>query len=397
MPRPPLALPPALDEVLSRAEAKGHAAFLVGRAIPALLRGETPPEFELWVAATQDALRKLFPHAVTGVGSRWLLLPTAAGPIDLHGLTDASALEAALAPRDFRAHAIAYRASEARFVDPFAGFDDIAAKRLSAIGDPVANLAADPLRALRAIDLASTHALALDPALADALPSAAPALKALRGPRVRRELDALLLGPRAGDAVRRLREARIEAALVPGARDDAPFVIERLPPDLSLRWAAWLRDTAVVLLLRNLRMPRDRASCIERWLLRHPVDAGNAAALAGRARKLLHRETEDREPLLALRRAEIQPGDAEALAGFERLEEALARQREADDRAARRQSLAIDGSQVMDHLGCRPGAHVGQALRHLTEQITTDPGQNEPQRLLALLDAWWAERGPTTG
>jgi tRNA nucleotidyltransferase/poly(A) polymerase len=396
MSSPPVALPPALDEVLARTEAKGHATFLVGRCIPALLRGEAPADFEVLCAAPQDALRKLFPRAVTGVHSRWLMLPSAAGPIDLHSLTDADALEAALAPRDFRIHAIAYRASEGRFVDPFDGQGDLAAKRLSAVGDPGAMLAVDPLRALRAVRLASTHELVFDDALADALPSAAPALKAMKGPRARRELDALLLCPRPGEAVRRLRAARIETALVPGAREDAPSVIERLPPDLALRWSAWLRDTAVVLLLRNLRMPRDRARRIERWLLRHPVDAGNAAALAARARKLLHRDAEDREPLLALRRAEIPPGDSEGLEAFERLRKALDRQRDADARAARRQTLAIDGSRVMEHLHCRPGAHVGQALRYLTEQISEDPARNEPERLLALLDAWW-ERNRTKG
>jgi hypothetical protein len=42
----------------------------------------------------------------------------------------------------------------------------------------------------------------------------------------------------------------------------------------------------------------------------------------------------------------------------------------------------------MARLGCGPGARVGSALRFLAEQIERDPSQNQPDVLLALLDAW---------
>ncbi len=396
MPAPSLALPPALDAVIARAESRGVAILPVGRALQLPLERVTPREFELWCVAPQDGLRALFPHAVTGVDARRLLLPSEAGPIDLYALPHRDALEAALGRRDFRSHAIAYRPREAEFVDPFDGLGDIERRCLRSVGDPVAMLAADPLRALRAVAVSSRRGLVLDPKLADALSSAAQPLKARSTPFTRQELEAILLGPRVRTAIETLRSHGLEAALVPGAREDAPRVIEALPLDLTLRWTAWLRDTAVVLLLRRLRMPRDRGHTIERWLQRHPVDAGNAAALASRARRLLHRDASDREPLLALRRAEIAAHAGEHADQLDRLEAALARQREIEAREARRQRLALDGSQVMAHLGCRPGAHVGEALRHLSEIILEDPSANEPARLRAELDRWWANRRPAT-
>ena len=60
----------------------------------------------------------------------------------------------------------------------------------------------------------------------------------------------------------------------------------------------------------------------------------------------------------------------------------------AREQTQRRAALALDGRAVMAHLGCGPGARVGQALRHLAEAVARDPSLNRPESLRDLLDAW---------
>jgi poly(A) polymerase len=52
---------------------------------------------------------------------------------------------------------------------------------------------------------------------------------------------------------------------------------------------------------------------------------------------------------------------------------------------------ALDGHQVMEHLGIGPGRDVGRALDHLME-IRLDEGEIPESEAYARLDQWWAER-----
>jgi hypothetical protein len=72
---------------------------------------------------------------------------------------------------------------------------------------------------------------------------------------------------------------------------------------------------------------------------------------------------------------------------------ALARTQQAERAALHRAALAVDGADIMRHLGGGPGSHVGRALRYLSECVARDPAQNRRETLLALLDAWTSAGG----
>jgi tRNA nucleotidyltransferase/poly(A) polymerase len=249
---------------------------------------------------------------------------------------------------------------------------------------------ADPVRALRAARLVSELGLEVDPELEAALQETAPVFEKWGGRRARVEIDALLVGPHARRALELLVRTRIGAALAPGAADDLAAVVSRLPDDLELRLAGWLRGAPAAATLRKLRCPRDRAVRVERMLQMHPVDAGPRAAREARARRLARRPEAERAALLALRAAELDAAPADALARgrLDHLIECLDRAERAHERTARRATLALDGLGVMAHLGCGPGATVGRALRFLADQIERDPTRNQPAALRTLLDSW---------
>ena len=118
-------------------------------------------------------------------------------------------------------------------------------------------------------------------------------------------------------------------------------------------------------------------------------------------RRLLRRAGEnDFDALVALRRAELERGEAarrsDAAAASERLralEQAVARVRRSGALALHRFDLAIRGDEVMRLLGGGPGPHVGRALRFLTECVIEDPACNTPDALRARLASWNPARG----
>ena len=201
-----------------------------------------------------------------------------------------------------------------------------------------------------------------------------------------------------GRALALLRELGLEQVLVgqPIAAD-APALVAALPPDLTLRLAAWLRGRDAAALLGRLRFPRQRTAEVAQLVRLHPIDASRAGGELGRL--LIRVGHGGVLALLALREAELDVlASPEATApARERLAE-LRRDLELRVRAGvvagGRPHLAVGGEEVMAWLGCRAGPEVGRALRYLTIQVLEDPARNEPERLRELLRAWRAAGAP---
>ena len=232
--------------------------------------------------------------------------------------------------------------------------------------------------------------VAPDASLEAALPASAEALGDVAAERVRAELERLLVAPHAAEGLRLLRRSGLERVLLPDAPADAAEVVDRLPPELPLRLAAWLRGTRSAAFLGRWRLPRRTAREVERVLALHPIDAATRGDDASVRR--LRRRAGGEDALaraLALRRAE-----APAAATLERLdviERALERTRAAPVAI---RDLALGGERAMEILGIAPGPTVGRALRYLSEWVLEDPARNEPALLEEALRAWAAADAP---
>jgi len=380
----------ALLEAIERA---GHAAAALGVCVRELARGARPESFEVGTSADFASLCALFPRGVV-TGFDRLSLASAAGPVDVHPFRGGD-VQAELAQRDFTLHAIA-QAADGEWLDPHDGLGDLDARVLRATGDADARFAHDSVRALRAARLVAELGLALAPATSRAAAAVAARVGAERPARLREELGRLLLAPRVADGLLALRRLGIEAALAGSVADEAPELVARLPRDLELRLAAWLRGGRAIATLRALRYPRDRVLRVERLLQLHPIEAGPAHAREQRVRRLARRSLADLEALVALREAEIAVrGEGEAAARrLDPVRAAISRTWRADRLADARAALGVDGEDVMRRLGVGPGSHVGRALNHLAACVAEDPSCNRRETLLALLDDF-AGRGGT--
>jgi tRNA nucleotidyltransferase/poly(A) polymerase len=411
--------PPAeLLDASRRLRDAGCQAWLVGEALPSLLRGDIPVSFELATSASPERILELFPAAVpTQPDSGIVTIPTSDGPIDAAGFRNGPDAADDLGHRDFTFNAMAYDPVDCRLLDPFSGCKDLREGLLRCPGSAAARLAEDPLRALRAARLAGTYELRLDPTLERAIQQRAASLLEVDAGRCRRELSRLLLAPGAHAALTLMRHTGLQEALAPGVRDDAGALVESMPRRLTVRLAAWLRGTEAAPLLRRLRFGLPRSRSVLHILEHHPLDTSVDAANDSSVRRLLRGlSDEDMTAVFQMREWELahmatagNPGEATsteahagatpaaivtAQAGLDALRRAIGRVRGNDERRRRRQDLALDGREVMQALGCGPGRRVGLGLAYLVDRVARDPGCNSPEALRALLAEW--SKTPTT-
>jgi tRNA nucleotidyltransferase (CCA-adding enzyme) len=392
-------VPGAVREIIATLTGRGHAAYLVGGCVRDLLRGKDVGDFDVATSAAPETVLDLLPRAIPiGLRHGTVMVPTRDGPVDVTTFRAGPDIEADLAHRDFTINAMAYDSESETLLDPFNGQSDLAGRRLRAVGRAKDRFREDPLRILRAARLAATLDLEIAPEIESEMAKARAGLRDVARERVRRELALLLLAPDAAQGLALLRRTGIEADLAPGTTRDAAAVVGALPGELELRLMGWLRCTNAEAILRRLRFPRRTTQRVTRLLRHHPIGAGVNPKRDAAVRKLIKNlRPEDLDALCTLRETELAAGsDAEAsTAGLEQLcsfQAAIARVRRSGALALHRFDLTITGRDVMEVLGCGPGRLVGQALRHLTDQVVEDPARNTPEQLRELLKRWAAER-----
>ena len=223
-----LAASPALQVVLSLAQARGVQVYLVGGTVRELARGGRTPDLDLAVSGHTLELARDLARALAGT---YVLLDeqertarVVAGPdtLDLAEFRGPT-LEEDLRGRDFTINAMALDlaalvAGEAlELIDPLGGWTDLAAGRVRMVAAD--NLADDPLRLLRAYRFAATHGFAITPETAAAIQALAPALARVAGERVHYELFQLLAAPRAAVVLRDMDRTGLLTQVFPELAD----------------------------------------------------------------------------------------------------------------------------------------------------------------------------------
>ncbi|HEX7062460.1 MAG TPA: polynucleotide adenylyltransferase PcnB [Woeseiaceae bacterium] len=188
-------------KVLYRLNKAGYQAFLVGGCVRDALLGLHPKDFDVATNAHPDEVRALFSNCRL-IGRRFRLAHVrfgrevievatfrgAAAPADGNGngngfdsdvahdeqgriLRDNvyGTVEEDVWRRDFTCNALYYNIADFSIWDYVGGMDDIRARRLVLIGDPVKRLREDPVRMLRAVRFAAKLDFTIDHAAALAI------------------------------------------------------------------------------------------------------------------------------------------------------------------------------------------------------------------------------------
>ncbi|MDF2629377.1 MAG: putative nucleotidyltransferase [Symbiobacteriaceae bacterium] len=424
------ALPRAALEIMAALADRGHEVGLVGGAVRDLLLGLAPKDWDMVTSATPAEIMALFPSGrVMGAsrGGTTVLIPREGEPFEVTPYRGAN-LGDDLAHRDFTMNAMAL-GLDGTLHDPLGGQHDLVAGVVRACLDPVARLDEDPLRALRAIRLAAQFEFDLDPALATAVPTAAPRLQAIAPERIGAEFARILATRRPVWAMERLQETGLLAAFAPEISDmygieqnqyhrfdvwnHALAALGLAPAELHLRLAALLHDVGkprtistdergnrhfyahetvganmADQLLARLRLPAEVREKVVH-LIRYHMDLHLDGEMSDSAiRRMVRRiGLEHMHDLIQLRRADrlasgMRQGDLspETVHLLQQVDRILK-----EDAALRVTDLAIDGDDVLRIFGRPPGPYVGRVLDQLLEEITEDPRLNEREWLLSRL------------
>jgi len=386
-------VPTPVAQIAQKMIGAGHASYLVGPGLRDLLTQVDRSHYELSTDVPIGDILKLFPSGVLiGRHRDTVMVPSHAGLVDVIPFRAGTDIESDLGHRDFTINAIAFDIAEGKWVDPHGGRSDLENGLIRAVGRARDRFDADPIRALRGIRLAAIRGWALDTEVENALESTRTALTKIPREPVRREIIAILLSAGVLRALDQLEQSRITSQFAPGATPGAGPLVARLPRELELRLAGWLRGANARTALQRLRFSPPTIDRVE-LLLRHlqtdrQVSKTNSAAIARFARRT---GIQNLAAIIALREAEIETaGDspAEMKTELQALRASLASLRDSERTASERSKLMITGADVMECLGCEPGPHIGRAIEYLTERIRLDPTLNSLDKLRDLLRNW---------
>jgi poly(A) polymerase len=222
-------------QVVRRLNEAGHQALWAGGCVRDELLGLVPKDYDVASDAQPPQVRRLFPHTVA-VGASFGVIEvlgprTPAGRLRVQVATFRSDVaysdgrhpvavvfssprEDALR-RDFTINGMFFDPLEGRLLDYVGGQEDLKARVLRAIGDPVTRFTEDKLRMLRAARLASRFGLAIEPATAAAIRAMARELPVVSAERIADELRKLLVDRRRAHGVTLLDELGLAAVVLP--------------------------------------------------------------------------------------------------------------------------------------------------------------------------------------
>ncbi|WP_026412387.1 CCA tRNA nucleotidyltransferase [Actinomadura oligospora] len=345
--------------------------------------------------------------------------------------------------RDFAVNAMAVKLPGYEFVDPFGGLEDLGRGLIRTPGLPEDSFSDDPLRMMRAARFASQLGFTVAPDVVAAMTGMSSRIEIVSAERVRDELSKLLCGAHPREGLALLVDTGLAAHVLPelpklrleidehhrhkDVYEHSLIVLEQAiaqeedGPDLVLRLAALLHDIGKPKTRRfetggrvsfhhhemvgskmarkrltELRYPKDVigdvSRLVELHLRFHGYGTGEWTDSAVR------RYVRDAGPLLSrlhkLTRADCTTRNkrkAERLRRtYDELEVRISRLAEEEELAAIRPEL--DGNEIQEILGIRPGPIVGKAYKFLLE-LRLDQGPVGKDAATEALRAWGAEQG----
>ncbi|GAA4383569.1 CCA tRNA nucleotidyltransferase [Agromyces bauzanensis] len=358
-----------------------------------------------------------------------------------------STLDDDLTRRDFTVNALALRLPELTLVDPSGGVEDLIAGILRTPAAPEQSFGDDPLRMLRAARFSAQLGFVIEEGTRAAMFELAPQIDRISAERVRDELSKLLLTATPRGGIRLLVDSGLAERFIPeipalrlevdehhhhkDVYEHSLMVLDQAidyevsrgrmaSPDLVLRLAALLHDIGKPATrrlepggavsfhhhdmvgaklarkrLRALRFDNDTIAAVSRLIELHLRFFGYTDGVwsDSAVRRYVRDAGDQLERLHILTRADVTTRNrrkADRLAfAYDDLEERIAVLAEEEELAAVRPEL--DGRQIMQLLGLKPGPLVGEAYRFLLD-VRLDEGPIGPDAAAERLRAWWARR-----
>ena len=430
-------LPEPILYCINKLESAGFAAYAVGGCVRDDCLGLTPHDYDLCTSALPEQTEEVFrDHRLVLAGKKHgtVAVVIRGEVVEITTFRTEGAygdnrhpdwvafvphVEEDLARRDFTVNAMAYSPTRG-YADPFGGREDLDRGILRAVRDPRERFSEDSLRILRGVRFASRFRLRIDKETETAMAELAPLMENLARERVFEELCKLLPTLTAEETV---RFGPILGAVLPELKPLAGFdqqsphhaydllthvahVVEKVPADVTLRWAALLHDVGKVptftqdengrghfyghakesaamadAILRRLKAPNDLRQRVVVLIERHMTRPLADKKFLRRQLSTLGWETFGQ--LLALQQADMaSKGTEEPGEDYSEIY-ALLEEIRRENACLTLKDLAVNGRDLMA-LGLK-GKAVGQMLSTLLEEVLEERLPNEKQALLGFV------------
>ena len=432
-------LPDHVLQLMNRLEEAGFSCYAVGGCVRDWLLGLQPHDYDLCTAARPEQMKALFagyPQVLAGEKHGTVGIITGGGVVEIttyrcegdyrdnrhpERVEFVTAIEEDLARRDYTVNAMAYSPSRG-LCDPFGGKADLESRSLRAVGDPYARFREDSLRILRGVRFSVRFRLTPEKETLRAMTELAPLMENLARERVFDELCKLLPLVEAADL---LTYSPILTQVIPELKSAVGFqqcnphhaydiythiahVVEAVPGELPLRWAALLHDAGKAAtftldargtghflghakvsaemaneILHRLKAPNQLRQQVVQLIELHMTRLEPEKKTIRRWLSRLGPET--LEQLLQLQEGDMGSkgtGIPAEMVQFSQIR-ALVREIQTENACLSIRDLAVNGHDLMA-LGLQ-GQAIGRALEQLLQLVLDDQLPNEKEALLQAL------------
>ena len=435
-------LPEYVTTCIEKLETAGFAAFVVGGCVRDTCLGLVPHDYDMCTSALPEQTEAIFdgfPMVLAGKKHGTVSVIFGKEMVEITtfrqegGYADnrhpdwvefVDHVDADLARRDFTINAMAFSPTRG-YADPFGGRQDLQEKLLRAVGDPEVRFREDALRILRGLRFSARYDLTIEPGTMAAMIRMATTMDCLSAERVFAEFCGLL--PLLTSANMETF-APILSAAIPELRPMVGFdqrsphhaydlythvahVVENVPAELPLRWAALLHDVGKIptftvdetgrghfyghagtsaqmadAILRRLKAPTALRERVITLIANHMTRLEPSKKVLRRWLGKLGWETV--QQLLALQKADMR---SKGISRPEELEQftvisALLQEIQQENACLSVQDLAVSGHDLMA-LGYS-GRAIGQTLNRLLELVLDEQLENTRDTLLQQVQQW---------
>ncbi len=439
-----ITLPKEPQKIINILETANFEAYAVGGSVRDLLLKRQTQGWDFTTNAVPEEILKLFPDSFydNQFGTVGIKVTLSDKTRDIYeittyrsekGYTDhrhpdkiiwGKTLREDLSRRDFTINAIAFDGQ--KIIDPYQGQEDLKAKLIRAVGNPVDRFREDALRMMRAVRLAAELGFMIDQLTLEAIKKNAPLINKISAQRVRDELLKLLTAQYAADGVLLLKSSGLleqilpELAITFNTEQKSPqrhhiydvgthsvMALKHCPsPDPIVRLATLLHDIGktatfhqtpegvitfynhevvgtkltkqISQRLKLSKRQSEKLITLVRW---HQFSVDERQTDAALRRFIRRVNKENLQDILALRIGDRLGGGAQETSW--RLELFKKRLVEVQKQPFTVADLKVNGHDVMKEFACSPGPLVGKVLNQLFAEVESGKVPNDRQKLLA--------------
>jgi len=424
--------PPApVEKIIFTLSHAGFKAFFVGGAIRDLLLGKSPADYDIVTNCPLSTLQTIFHKENTKIAGKTfpvlLVNDVEVAPPRSHDL-GAPFPETDLGARDFTINSMAMDPVSGHIIDPFNGKKDLENRIIRFTRNPAQRIEEDPLRMVRACRFKAAIGGRFSTDTLQAIKKNAALISTESAPeRLRLEIMKAMSIPQPSAFLWGLREADLLQYLLPcldrcveldGGPHHGETVFEHClmvgdalsPRDPLLRLAGFLHDAgkfdaacmennllsfkghetmkdAILRDLETLRFSTREQAFVDAMVSVHmrPLTEESSPKAVRRLLAFLAAHHVSHQNFMRMRIADKGANRAKSpytLSEIKaRLKKIYGAQAEHQHRKFTKNSLAINGNDIMALLNCAPGQEIGSILDHLFEQVLDDPSLNTVDNL----------------